>query len=194
MDGLLTMLKNLKTALLQTFSTWHRILSALTALYLPSTAFYLHSTIISTSTTPYWPTTTKYQPVPTYTVVVWRLQTSAQFTLGLFQLDVIIESGKWLMDRLLLAFVDLHVFISWYVNIVATLKRHASLVHFGWKILDSKYSTSNGKKNIAKEPNHQFKQSYNIFSSSATSFTSYIQRSQKLEISKNKSVLVCLVW
>ena len=45
------MLKNLKTALLQTFSTWHRILSALTALYWPSTAFY-------------WPSTTKYQPVP----------------------------------------------------------------------------------------------------------------------------------
>ena len=51
MDGLLTMLKNLKTALFQTFSTWHRILSALTALYWPSTAFY-------------WPSTTKYQPVP----------------------------------------------------------------------------------------------------------------------------------
>ena len=50
-DGLLTMLKNLKTALFQTFSTWHRILSALTALYWPSTAFY-------------WPSTTKYQPVP----------------------------------------------------------------------------------------------------------------------------------
>ena len=32
-DGLLTMLKNLKTALFQTFSTWHRILSALTASY-----------------------------------------------------------------------------------------------------------------------------------------------------------------
>ena len=45
------MLKNLKTALFQTFSTWHRILSALTALYWPSTAFY-------------WPSTTKYQPVP----------------------------------------------------------------------------------------------------------------------------------
>ena len=149
---------------------------------------------ISTSTTPYWPSTTKCQPVSTYTVVAWGLQTSAQFTLGLFQLDVIIESGKWLMDRLLWAFVDLPVFISWYVNIVATLKRHASLVHFGWKILDSKYSTSNGKKNIAKEPNHQFKQSYNLFSSSATSFTSYIQWSQKLEISKNKFVLVCLVW
>ena len=51
MGGLLTMLKNLKTALFQTFSTWHRILSALTALYWPSTAFY-------------WPSTTKYQPVP----------------------------------------------------------------------------------------------------------------------------------
>ena len=50
-DGLLTMLKNLKTALFQTFSAWHRILSALTALYWPSTAFY-------------WPSTTKYQPVP----------------------------------------------------------------------------------------------------------------------------------
>ena len=45
------MLKNLKTALFQTFSTWHRILSAFTALYWPSTAFY-------------WPSTTKYQPVP----------------------------------------------------------------------------------------------------------------------------------
>ena len=33
MGGLLTMLKCLKTALFQTFSTWHRILSALTALY-----------------------------------------------------------------------------------------------------------------------------------------------------------------
>ena len=54
MDGLLTMLKNLKTALFQTFSTWHRILSAFTALYWPSTAFY-------------WPSTTKYQPVPPYT-------------------------------------------------------------------------------------------------------------------------------
>ena len=53
MDGLLTMLKNLKTALFQTFSTWHRILSAFTALYWPSTAFY-------------WPSTTKYQPVPPY--------------------------------------------------------------------------------------------------------------------------------
>ena len=52
--GLLTMLKNLKTALFQTFSTWHRILSAFTALYWPSTAFY-------------WPSTTKYQPVPPYT-------------------------------------------------------------------------------------------------------------------------------
>ena len=41
---LLTMLKNLKTALFQTFSTWHRILSAFTALYWPSTAFYWHST------------------------------------------------------------------------------------------------------------------------------------------------------
>ena len=41
-------------ALFQTFSTWHRILSALTALYWPSTAFY-------------WPSTTKYQPVPPYT-------------------------------------------------------------------------------------------------------------------------------
>ena len=50
----LTMLKNLKTALFQTFSTWHRILSAFTALYWPSTAFY-------------WPSTTKYQPVPPYT-------------------------------------------------------------------------------------------------------------------------------
>ena len=50
-DGLLTMLKNLKTALFQTFSIWHRILSAFTALYWPSTAFY-------------WPSTTKYQPVP----------------------------------------------------------------------------------------------------------------------------------
>ena len=48
------MLKNLKTALFQTFSTWHRILSAFTALYWPSTAFY-------------WPSTTKYQPVPPYT-------------------------------------------------------------------------------------------------------------------------------
>ena len=38
-------------ALFQTFSTWHRKLSALTALYWPSTAFY-------------WPSTTKYQPVP----------------------------------------------------------------------------------------------------------------------------------
>ena len=47
------MLKNLKTALFQTFSTWHRILSAFTALYWPSTAFY-------------WPSTTKYQPVPPY--------------------------------------------------------------------------------------------------------------------------------
>ena len=54
MDGLLTMLKNLKQALFQTFSTWHRILSAFTALYWPSTAFY-------------WPSTTKYQPVPPYT-------------------------------------------------------------------------------------------------------------------------------
>ena len=53
-DGLLTMLKNLKTALFQTFSTWHRILSAFTALYWPSTAFY-------------WPNTTKYQTVPPYT-------------------------------------------------------------------------------------------------------------------------------
>ena len=48
------MLKNLKTALFQTFSTWHRILSAFTALYWPSTALY-------------WPSTTKYQPVPLYT-------------------------------------------------------------------------------------------------------------------------------
>ena len=32
MGGLLTMLKNLKTVLFQTFSTWHRILSAFTAL------------------------------------------------------------------------------------------------------------------------------------------------------------------
>ena len=54
MGGLLTMLKNLKTALFQTFSTWHRILSAFTALYWPSTAFY-------------WPSTTKYQPVPPHT-------------------------------------------------------------------------------------------------------------------------------
>ena len=51
---IVTMLKNLKTALFQTFSTWHRILSAFTALYWPSTAFY-------------WPSTTKYQPVPPYT-------------------------------------------------------------------------------------------------------------------------------
>ena len=51
---LLTMLKNLKTALFQTFSTWHRILSAFTALYWPSTFFY-------------WPSTTKYHPVPPYT-------------------------------------------------------------------------------------------------------------------------------
>ena len=50
----LTMLKNLKTALFQTFSTWHRILSAFTALLWPSTAFY-------------WPSTTKYQPVLPYT-------------------------------------------------------------------------------------------------------------------------------
>ena len=46
---------------------------------------------ISTSTTPYWPSTTKYQPVPTYTVVAWGLQTSAQFTLGL----VFIFFWKW---------------------------------------------------------------------------------------------------
>ena len=48
---IVTMLKNLKMALFRTFSTWHRILSALTALYWPSTAFY-------------WPSTTKCQPVP----------------------------------------------------------------------------------------------------------------------------------
>ena len=41
---------------------------------------------ISTSTTPYWPSTTKYQPVPTYTVVAWGLQTSAQFTPGLISM------------------------------------------------------------------------------------------------------------
>ena len=29
------------------------------------------------------PSSTKYQPVPTYTVVAWGLQTSAQFTPGL---------------------------------------------------------------------------------------------------------------
>ena len=52
--SIFTMLKNLKTALFQTFSTWHRILSAFTALYWPCTAFY-------------WPSTTKYQPVPPYT-------------------------------------------------------------------------------------------------------------------------------
>ena len=38
---------------------------------------------VPTSTTPHWPGTTKYQPVPTYTVVAWGLQTSAQFTLVL---------------------------------------------------------------------------------------------------------------
>ena len=42
--GLLTMLKNMKTALFQTFSTWHRLLSALTALHWPSTIFYWPST------------------------------------------------------------------------------------------------------------------------------------------------------
>ena len=110
-DGLLTMLKNLKTALFQTFSTWHRIPSALTALYWPSTAFYWPSTTkyqpvppptdpvppstnryhflltqcrhISNSTTRYRPSTNKYQPVPPHSVVTRGLQTPAQFTLGL---------------------------------------------------------------------------------------------------------------
>ena len=50
-----TMLKNLKTDLFQTFSTWPQILSAL-----------LHHT----STPFYWPSTTKYEPVPPYTDLV----------------------------------------------------------------------------------------------------------------------------
>ena len=82
------MLKNLKMALFQTFSTWHRILSAFTVLYWPSTIMdqpvsptsdpvppstdqyclllnQYHR--ISTSTAPYWSSTTKYQSIPTYT-------------------------------------------------------------------------------------------------------------------------------
>ena len=69
--------------------TWYHQVSTITALYWSGTTKYQQVLTqyhhISTSATPYWPSTTKYQPVPTYTVVAWGLQTSAQFTLGLVQ-------------------------------------------------------------------------------------------------------------
>ena len=62
---------------------------------------------ISTSTTPYWPSTTKYQPVPTYTVVAWGLQTSAQFTLGL-----VLKKYQW---RLLNGDVQFDLSLRWAI-------------------------------------------------------------------------------
>ena len=66
-----------------------------------------------------------------------------------------------------------------------------------WYTLDEKFWTQSIQHQMERKtlPRNQIINSNNhLFSSHATSFTSYIQWSQKLEISKNKSVLVCLVW
>jgi len=66
--SIVTMLKNLKTDLFQTFSTWHPNTFCPYCLTLtkchPLLTQYHH---VSTSTAFYWPSTTKYQPVLPYT-------------------------------------------------------------------------------------------------------------------------------
>ena len=67
-----------KGALFQTFSTWHP------NTFCPYCLILTQCHQVPTGTAFYWPSTIIYQPAPTYTVVAWGLQTSAQFTLGLF--------------------------------------------------------------------------------------------------------------